>query len=147
MKDSAIHKVAALPYRLTPEGVMSVLLVTSRRSRRWIVPKGHLETGYTPWDMAAREAYEEAGVMGTISSRLLGCFTYRKVLESGAISTSSVQLFALAVGRELEDWPERDSRRRQWFKVVDAIAAVEQEDLREIMLAFAGRVADGRFAY
>ena len=71
----------ALPYRFTPEAAMEILLVTTRQSRRWIIPKGWPIKGLKPAKSAAREAFEEAGVRGRVAAKSIGLFTYDKLLD------------------------------------------------------------------
>ncbi len=71
----------ALPYRFTPDAALEVLLVTTRQTRRWIIPKGWPIKGLRPPKSAAREAFEEAGVHGKIGAKPLGAFTYDKLLD------------------------------------------------------------------
>ena len=75
----------ALPYRFTPMAALEILIVTTRQSRRWIVPKGWPIKRLTPSKSAAREAFEEAGVRGKIGARAIGNFTYKKTAgQTGA---------------------------------------------------------------
>jgi 8-oxo-dGTP pyrophosphatase MutT (NUDIX family) len=82
----------ALPYRFTPHAALEILLVTTRQTRRWIIPKGWPIKGLRPAKSAAREAFEEAGVRGKISAKPLGLFTYEKSLdEAGVQATCEVR--------------------------------------------------------
>jgi 8-oxo-dGTP pyrophosphatase MutT (NUDIX family) len=116
-------QVAALPYRLV-DGRAEVLLVTARRSGRWIIPKGSRKKGVEPHDMAAREAFEEAGVLGRVDARPIGSYGHRKRLAAGGTVACEVVVFLLAVERELPDWPERRQRRRRWVSPARAAFAV-----------------------
>ena len=86
----------ALPYRFTPGAALEILLVTSRESKRWIIPKGWPIKGLRPAKSAAREAFEEAGVSGRIGMKSIGLFTYDKILDDGCIGCE-VQVFPLLV--------------------------------------------------
>jgi 8-oxo-dGTP pyrophosphatase MutT (NUDIX family) len=128
-------QVAALPYRVHPAGC-DVMLVTSRRSGRWILPKGWPYHGASLVKSAAREAYEEAGIQGTIGRDEVGRFITAKVPTDGGEAVSfTVIVYPLRVETEHENWPERDERQRQWFPLSEArnIIAVEQ---RQILEAF-----------
>ena len=117
---------AALPYRVLDSGV-EILLVTSRLKKRWVLPKGVVEPGMSPADSAAKEAWEEAGVEGSISRRPLGSYTYEK--WSGVCR---VQVFPMRVLRLAETWPE-DTRDRRWYGPDEATRKVDEPELREIL--------------
>lgn len=121
---------AALPYRWR-EGDLEVLLVTSRKGKHWILPKGIVEPGLTPPDSAAKEAEEEAGVVGEISSESLGSYQYEK--WGG---TCSVEVYPLRVQAELGDWMESGMRRRQWQTLSAALAQVDNDGLRAVIARF-----------
>src|SRR5580700_8279053 len=74
---------AALPYRSTGSSGTEVMLLTSRQTKRWIIPKGWPMRGKTPHASAAREAFEEAGVIGQVAKRPIGSYSYVKGLEGG----------------------------------------------------------------
>jgi 8-oxo-dGTP pyrophosphatase MutT (NUDIX family) len=126
------RQVAALPIRRDTQGDVEVLLVTSRETRRWIIPKGW------PWPdrddhlAAAEEAREEAGVSGVSSGRFLGTYAYDKRLL-GCQQHVVVDVFLLEVTEELERWPECHQRDRAWFKPDDAADAVEEPELQAII--------------
>ena len=108
---------------------MEVLLITSRRRGRWIIPKGVIDPGTKAVESPSKEAYEEAGIRGRVSSQPLGNYQYRKW---GGICT--VQVFALEVLDVLETWPESSFRRRQWIGVEEAANAVEELALKKLIL-------------
>jgi phosphohistidine phosphatase len=107
---------AALPFRIGPCGV-EVLLVTSRRGGRWILPKGIVEPGQSADRSAAREAYEEAGLTGQVDGRPIGSYRCEKW---GGVCT--VEVFPMRVAEVLADWPERNERSRRWHGWEDAAA-------------------------
>ena len=113
-----------VPYRPSESGI-EVLLVTSGRSGRWIIPKGVIDPGTTGAESACKEAYEEAGIRGRLNSTPIGEYQYRKW---GGVCT--VQVFRLEVLEVLEDWPERIQRRRQWMSVDQAANSVEEPALK-----------------
>lgn len=136
MKHHQGRQVAALPFSLDPAGRPRVLLVTTRRTRRWIVPKGWVMQGTEPWRAAAIEAMEEAGVSGEIARTAIGAFSYGKVLGNGRVLPCEVDVYPLLV-RELADkWKERGQRRRQWFAPEQAARLVQEEDLARLLLRF-----------
>src|SRR5580700_3178360 len=88
---------AALPYRMNDRTQPEVMLVTSRETRRWIIPKGWPHKGKAPHRSAAREAFEEAGVIGAVNRQSVGSFSYEKQLKSGSVVECKVRVYALAV--------------------------------------------------
>ncbi len=130
-----IAQSAVLAYRGDGKG-LRVLLITSRGTRRWVVPKGGLLAGMTPGESAAEEAFEEAGVRGRVDRRCLGFYTYGK-LQGGGRVFCRVRVYAMRVSAEFPDWPERRQRRRAWMTVESAIARVREPGLRKILAVFA----------
>ena len=127
----------ALPYRFTASGRIEVLLVTSRRTRRWVIPKGWPMKGRGPAQTAAQEALEEAGLRGTIARKSIGSFVYDKVFEGeGRAVACKVKVYPLAVSRELKTWPEQLERDRRWVDEAGAAALVGDPGLLDIVLAF-----------
>lgn len=118
----------ALPYRLV-DGRMEVLLVTSRDTHRWIIPKGWSEKAVKPHVMALREAFEEAGVRGKISKRAFGSYRYEKRLTTTKSVECEVRVFPLHVQEELEEWPEKDQRERCWLKPEEAAETISDHGL------------------
>jgi 8-oxo-dGTP pyrophosphatase MutT (NUDIX family) len=115
---AAARQSGAIPYALV-DGKTVFLIITSRRTGRWIFPKGGAIEGKTPWEVAAHEAFEEAGVEGEIESVPIGA--YRDVKTDGSRRTAiEVDLYPLRVVREIEDWPEKASRRRRWVILSEA---------------------------
>lgn len=114
------------------------MLITSRGTKaRWVLPKGNIGPGLTPHIAAAREAQEEAGIMGAACPVPLGSYRYRKRQGSGASLMVDVEVFPLAFTEELDDWKEKGQRERRWFYLNEAADAVEEEDLGELMRSFA----------
>lgn len=112
-----------------------MLLVTSRDTGRWVIPKGNPMRRRQPHEAAAQEAFEEAGVEGIACPSAIGTFRYLKRRASGDV-TASVTVFPLAVTRQLGDWPERDQRRRAWFSLPAAAAAVAEPGLKALIAGF-----------
>ncbi len=116
--------------------------MTTRQSRRWIVPKGWPIKGLGPAKSAAREAFEEAGVRRKIGAKPLGLFTYDKLLdEAGVRATCEVRVYPLLVKRQSEVWPEFAQRTTQWVEPSKAIALIKEPGLRKIVTSFAKRAA------
>src|SRR5258707_13472663 len=135
----------ALPYRLNDDASVQVLLVTSRETKRWIIPKGWPIKGLKPSKAAAREAYEEAGVRGRIAGRAFGHYVYDKRLEdSVATVPCQVEVFPLAVKRQSKDWPESKQRTTRWFPAAKAAALVKNDRLHDLIRQLETRKASGR---
>lgn len=133
---------AALPYRFTPSAALEILLVTSRRSKRWIIPKGWPIKGLRPAKSAAREAFEEAGVTGKVGTRSLGLFNYEKLLEEDGIEVNcEVKVFPLLVKRQSETWPEFQQRLVQWVDAGKAVSMIKEPELKKLVATFAKRAA------
>lgn len=116
---------------------MQVLLVTSRGTGRWVIPKGNKEAGLSPHASAALEAEEEAGVRGALCPIPLGSYRYRKRRGSGASLMIDVDVFPLSVNDELPTWKEQSERERKWFGLTEAADSVEEPDLRDLIRSFA----------
>jgi 8-oxo-dGTP pyrophosphatase MutT (NUDIX family) len=101
---------AALPWRRV-DNAIRILLITTRNTRRWIVPKGWPLEGYTPRECAAQEALEEAGVLGEVSPKPLGWFCYNKLRKTGEIVPCRVQVYPMEVLRQRRTWEEKAARQ------------------------------------
>lgn len=126
---------AALPFTIR-NGEPEVMLVTSRETGRWIIPKGWPETALSPEEVVAREAFEEAGLKGHVR-RPLGSYHYRKRLKSGEEMPCFVETFLLEVDEELAEWPEKDQRQRRWLPIGQAAMEVSEPGLVGILLGLA----------
>lgn len=133
---TVIRQIAALPYRATAGGGVSVLLITSRESKRWVVPKGNQGGSDTPHNAAALEAEEEAGVRGAMCPIPLGEYRYRKRRKTGASLWFDVDVYPLAVSQELAEWKEAAERTRRWFSLNEAADMVEEPDLANLIRSF-----------
>ena len=120
-----------MPYRIDgpAKDAVSILLVTSRDTGRWVLPKGNLMFGLAPHRVAAREAEEEAGVCGTIARKRLGRFPYRKWRTARRFDMAKVDVFALKVSKELDRWKEQGQRERRWFTRNEAAGMVDEPEL------------------
>ena len=129
------RQVAALPWRRGPEG-LEIMLVTSRETRRWVIPKGGRMPGKTDPEAAAIEAVEEAGVQGAVSPEPLGTFRYLKVLKRRAPRWCVVAVYPLEVFIQQGAWKEQGERDRLWMSLEQAAACVGEPDLAEIIRGF-----------
>jgi 8-oxo-dGTP pyrophosphatase MutT (NUDIX family) len=130
------RQYAALPFT-EKDGETKVLLVTSRETRRWVLPKRWAEKKRAGHDLAAKEAFEEAGIIGEVSTTPIGSYEYRKRLPKGRGVDCTVDVFPLRVNRLLKRWPEKKERKRQWFTLAQAAMAVEEGDLVVLLLRLA----------
>jgi 8-oxo-dGTP pyrophosphatase MutT (NUDIX family) len=125
-------QVAALPIR-TKNGQLQVLLVTTRGSGRWIIPKGDRSPKLNDAAAAAREAREEAGVVGQIKTPSVGKYLHQK--RGGS---HEVVVYELDVSRQRRKWPECRSRKRRWATVQEACNLTSQPGLRNLLLTTLG---------
>ena len=114
-------------------GTGKVLLITSRGTGRWIIPKGWPMSGKTLSGAAAVEAWEEAGVTGTIDPREIGRYRYDKMRERGFGTPIEVRVFQLRVDALRSDFPEREERERSWFTPAAAAGLVAEPGLADIL--------------
>lgn len=128
-KASSRTQYAALPYRRLASGAIEVMLITSRETGRWVIPKGWMHEELEALGSAEREAREEGGLVGRMAERSIGSYRYRKRLADGSSVTCSVEVFALEVERQLKSWPERKERDTRWFVLREAAAAVKEPGL------------------
>lgn len=127
------EQIAALPVRHTDKGTMQVLMVTSRETGRWVMPKGWTMDGKKPWVAAEIEALEEAGAKGRISREAIGHYHYDKVLEDGSTIRCRVQVFPMVVQKLKRDWKERKERKRRWFSAKSAAKSVHEPELADLL--------------
>ncbi|TIU34976.1 MAG: NUDIX hydrolase [Mesorhizobium sp.] len=128
-------QVAALPWRKGENGV-EIMLITSRDTGRWVLPKGWPEAREPLCEAAAREAGEEAGLRGTISHLEAGRYFYAKVLASGEEAPCEVLVFPLKVDRVADRWKEKRARTRKWVGSAEAVSMVNEPDLCQIITYF-----------
>jgi 8-oxo-dGTP pyrophosphatase MutT (NUDIX family) len=133
----------ALPWRVKRRKKAEVLLVTGRRSGRWIIPKGWPVAGKSMADSAAQEAFEEAGIKGKVDPKPIGTFRHVKQHLLGELEVD-ILVHPLAVKREFGDWPERAERTRKWFGLEEAAERVDSEELRTLIVAFGKSLAEAR---
>ena len=129
------RQCAALPLQ-ERDGETHVLLVTSRETRRWVLPKGWTEKRGGA-KQAKQEAFEEAGIIGRVATKPIGAYAYPKRLDGGDTVTCDVEVYPLAVDRLLDEWPEMDQRERRWFTLPEAAMVVEEGGLVTLMLRLA----------
>jgi 8-oxo-dGTP pyrophosphatase MutT (NUDIX family) len=114
---SELRQAGALPYSIV-DGRMAFLLITSRRSGKWIFPKGAIEPDLTPWESAAGEALEEAGVAGEIEQTPIG--SYRGSVGNDGAILVDIDLYPLRVTQQFDTWREQGARMRHWATLAEA---------------------------
>jgi len=126
-KRTHFDQSGVIPYR-KKNGRTEVLLVTSIRRRKWIIPKGFIEYNMSPFQSAKKEAFEEAGVRGSNTTRIIGSYIVRK---NG--SELLTKIYSMKVTRIFKDYPEKNLRKRKWLSVYDAAKKVEIDELATII--------------
>jgi 8-oxo-dGTP pyrophosphatase MutT (NUDIX family) len=127
---------AALPWRKGADGAVEMLLITSRESRRWVIPKGWPMKDRAPQDAAAQEAYEEAGIVGKPGRTTVGVYHYDKRLRSGRLQHVRVMVYPLEVKEARDIWPEMAERDRLWSSPAEAATLVDEPELRALLAKF-----------
>ena len=140
LKSQCVRQVAALPTRARDDGQLEVMLVTTRRTGRWVIPKGWPSKKLDDADAALREAWEEAGVAGQIGRKPIGCFSYLKHEPDGQLH-ASVDVFHLPVESLADSWPEAGERERCWFTPDAAAREVDEPELSSLIRKFATAAA------
>lgn len=125
---------AVIPYRQRDDG-LEILLITSRKGRRWVPPKGVVEPNLSPPQSAAQEALEEAGIRGMVDEVPLGTYAYEKW---GGVC--EVEVFAMKVTDELADWPEAAFRKREWMPSLEARDRLTEDGLKTLVEALSDRL-------
>lgn len=127
---------AALCYRVRTGHPLEILLITSRDTGRWVIPKGWPIKGKRAHEVAAREAFEEAGVKGSCERAPIGHYVYRKKLDSGLKVSCTVRVFAMKVAGLRGNFPEKGERKLVWFEYREAARRVAERSLRDQILRF-----------
>ncbi|WP_237152987.1 NUDIX hydrolase [Oryzibacter oryziterrae] len=130
------QQVAALPFRRSEDGSIDVVLVTTRDSGRWILPKGWPIKGLKKCEAAETEAMEEAGLIGKVARKAFGQFTYRKQFPKGTEAVT-VDVYPLEVVRQKSSWLEKGQREVQFFSVEEAADRVSDAGVGDLIRSFA----------
>jgi uncharacterized protein len=125
-----------LPYRQVPGFGTEILLVTSRDTGRWVLPKGNIEAGEEERTAALREATEEAGIWGEVGDKAVGTYRYAKQRADGSAPIIAVTVWPLKVLKVADDWPEAHERSRIWLAPEDAARAVAEPELQRLLERF-----------
>jgi 8-oxo-dGTP pyrophosphatase MutT (NUDIX family) len=138
MAKGGARQIAALPWRKTGPAV-EILLITSRETKRWVIPKGWPMKHLQDYNAARQEAFEEAGLQGHMQRRVIGSFSYEKLAGGNSTKLLRVDVFALKVTAMLPSWPEKGQRDRKWFKPIEAAQWVNETELKSLILGFAAK--------
>lgn len=128
------HQSGVIPYR-RKNGELQVLLITSIKRKKWIFPKGYIEFNLSPFESAKKEAYEEAGVIGANETFELGTFSVKR-----SIGVCDLKIFSMEVIEVLDDYPERDVRKRKWFPVKEAAETVSISEVSGMILSLGEKI-------
>jgi 8-oxo-dGTP pyrophosphatase MutT (NUDIX family) len=128
-----------IPFRREPDG-LRILMVTSRETRRWVLPKGWPIKGLKPHESAAREALEEAGVVGRIGRKPVGEYAYCKRMTEHFV-LCSVRLYPLEAHAQAATWKEKGQRELGWFTPIEAADRVDEPGLATILREFPAEIA------
>jgi 8-oxo-dGTP pyrophosphatase MutT (NUDIX family) len=130
----AQRQIAALCWRKKRGGI-EILLITSRETGRWVIPKGWPMKNRDSHEAAAIEAWEEAGVQGVVREESIGVFGYHKLYPAKPAVFCEVDVYPLRVAKLVAKFPEQSERRRKWFSTKKAAKSVHEGGLSEILLA------------
>ncbi len=135
-KRESRSQFAALCFRINKNGKIRIMLVTSRRTGRWILPKGWPEDGLTPAQCAAKEAFEEAGVTGKAFERCIGIYSYEKYVTQDDSIPCVAMIYPVKVKKTNKEYKEVDQRRRKWMTRKEAAQRVEEPELKKLIRTF-----------
>jgi 8-oxo-dGTP pyrophosphatase MutT (NUDIX family) len=133
---TSIRQVGALAFRKLRGGGFEILLVSSRETGRWVIPKGWPAKRLSDAKAAAREARQEAGVSGKIGANPIGSYRYRKRMTREIVKLVDVAVYALHVKKERKTWREKHERVRVWFAQDEAAKKVREPKLKELIASF-----------
>ncbi|GMR25265.1 MAG: NUDIX hydrolase [Ignavibacteria bacterium] len=128
---------AIIPYRLA-EGKPEILLITSIRKKKWIIPKGFIEFNLSAFESAKKEAFEEAGVIGTNETIELGSFTIKKYG-----GRTNIVVYSMEVEKYKDDYPEKNLRKRKWYSVEEAVDIVSIPEVAEMIKSLGAEIKTG----
>jgi 8-oxo-dGTP pyrophosphatase MutT (NUDIX family) len=135
LRGQKVDQCAAICWRLDASGNIEVLLISSRDTGRWVIPKGNLEKNETPYECARREAMEEAGVKGSVGKKALGYYTY---LKDAVKPPFLVSVFSLAVKNVIGTFKEAGKRNVIWVSPSEAVALVDEPELKGMFRSISG---------
>jgi 8-oxo-dGTP pyrophosphatase MutT (NUDIX family) len=130
---------AIIPYKIEDEE-LKILLITSIRKKKWIIPKGFIEFNLSPFESAKKEAFEEAGVIGTNETYELGSFNLNKY---GGLT--KIIVFSMEVEKFKDAYPEKNLRKRKWFSVQEAIETISIPEVRNLINILQDKIKSSQF--
>ena len=128
------NQSGVVPFRKKENG-LEVLLITSIKKKKWIVPKGYVEFNLTPFESAKKEAYEEAGVIGSNETIELGTYSVKK-----SIGNQYIKIFSMEVIKVLDDYPDKNLRKRKWYSLKEAAETIWLPEIANMILSLAGKI-------
>ncbi len=128
------NQSGVIPYRIK-DGQIEVLLITSVKKKKWVIPKGYIEFNLSAFESAKKEAFEEAGIIGENETFELGNFENNK-----SIGVCHTKVFAVQVAKILDDYPDKDIRKRKWFTIKEASEVVNLPAVSQMILLLAKKV-------
>lgn len=128
------NQSGVIPYR-KKDNNLEVLLITSVKKKQWIIPKGYIEFNLTPFESAKKEAYEEAGVMGSNETIELGSYSIEK-----SIGKQNIKVFSMEVIKVLDDYPEKNVRKRKWFSIDEAASNISLPEVSNMISSLVNKV-------
>lgn len=123
------NQSGVIPYRRI-NNELEILLITSIKKKKWVIPKGYIEFNLSAFESAKKEAFEEAGILGANETIELGSFSNQK-----SIGVCYVIVFAMEVIKILDEYPEKDKRKRKWFNIKDASANISVPSISSMILS------------
>lgn len=133
------QQYAALCFRRNGAGSLEILLITSRDTGRWVIPKGWPMKGKPAHEAAATEAFEEAGIKGVVHPEPVGRYTYLKQLDNGDVAPTIVDVFQVEVLASAKSFKERGQRILRWFTPDEAARKVREIELKSLIIDFVPR--------
>lgn len=124
------HQSGVIPYRIKGKKNIEVLLITSVKRQKWIIPKGYVEFNLSAFESAKKEAIEEAGVLGSNETLELGEFVVQK-----SFGKSYMKIFSMEVIKEFDDYLEKAKRKRKWFEIEEAAEKVAIPEITNMILS------------
>ena len=130
------NQSGVIPYRKN-NGELQILLITSLKKKKWILPKGFVEFNLSPFESAKKEAYEEAGVTGSNETVEVGIFRVKR-----SIGFCDIKIYSMEVLEILDDYPEKDLRKRKWFSIRDAASNISIPEVSEMIIQYNIDISD-----
>ena len=124
------HQSGVVPFRIKGKKKIEILLITSVKRQRWIIPKGYVEFNLSAFESAKKEAFEEAGVLGSNETFELGEFVLQK-----SFGKCFIKIFSMEVLKEINDYPEKGKRKRKWFDINEAVEKIAVPEISNMVLA------------